>query len=72
MRLVSELRRPLAVVHGVQEALVVRSYFDGLAMPTLWRRAVQEFPDAGHAPQWEAPDAFNRLVEEFVLDCTTR
>jgi pimeloyl-ACP methyl ester carboxylesterase len=23
-------------------------------------------PDAGHAPQWETPEAFDALIEAFV------
>lgn len=43
--------------------------FAGLAMPTLWRGAVQELTGAGHAPQWETPDEFDALLGAFVADC---
>lgn len=69
VQIVGELRVPLAVVHGVHEQLVKRPHFDGLSMPTLWRGAVQEVPEAGHATHWENPEAFNRLLEEFAGDC---
>jgi pimeloyl-ACP methyl ester carboxylesterase len=65
---VGDLRVPLAVLHGDEEQLVNRRYFDSVAMPTLWRRAVQRIPDAGHMPQWEMPEAFNALTEAFVRD----
>jgi pimeloyl-ACP methyl ester carboxylesterase len=70
VKVVGELRRPLAVLHGAQEAIVRREYFDTIAMPTLWRGQVQEVPDAGHAAQWENPHVFDRLLEEFVADCS--
>ena len=56
------------MLHGDEEQLVNRRYFDSVAMPTLWRGAVQTIPDAGHMPQWEMPEAFNALIEAFVRD----
>lgn len=68
---VARLGRPLAVLHGAQEQLVNGAYFNDLAMPTLWRGAVQAFPEAGHTPQWEDADAFNRLLQDFVSEATS-
>lgn len=70
IEVVGRLDRPLAILHGAREQLVNDTYFDGLAMPTLWRGAVQTFPEAGHMPQWEDADAFNSLLEDFVSDAT--
>lgn len=69
VRIVAGLRKSLAVVQGVDEAIVKRDYFNRISMPTLWRGAVQVVPDAGHAPHWENPDAFDRLLEAFARDC---
>ena len=63
---VRELHAPLAVLHGAEEQLINRDYFDTLAMPTLWRGAVQVIPGAGHAPHWETPEAFDALIEAFA------
>ena len=41
---------------------------NSVAMPTLWRGAVQRIPDAGHMPQWETPEAFDALIEAFVRE----
>ena len=68
-RVVADLTRPLAVLHGAHERVVRRAFFDTVAMPTLWRGAVQELPDAGHAPQWESPELFNRLLGELADEC---
>ncbi len=68
---VGALKRPLAILAGA-DRLVQRNYFDGLTMPTLWRGKVHDVPEAGHAVQWDAPDMFNRLLEDFVRDCTAR
>jgi pimeloyl-ACP methyl ester carboxylesterase len=64
--IVRQLKAPLAVLHGAEEQLVSGGYFASLAMPTLWRGAVQTIADAGHAPQWERPEAFDALIAAFV------
>jgi pimeloyl-ACP methyl ester carboxylesterase len=61
-----DLKVPLAVLHGAQEQLVNGRYFGSVVMPTLWRRAVQRIPDAGHTPQWETPKVFDALIGAFV------
>jgi pimeloyl-ACP methyl ester carboxylesterase len=61
-----DLKAPLAVLHGAEEQLVNGAYFASLAMPTLWRGAVQTIPGAGHAPQWETPEAFDALLAAFI------
>ena len=65
---VRDLKVPLAVLHGGEEQLVNGRYFDSVAMPTLWRGAVQMIPDAGHTPQWETPQVFDALIETFVRE----
>ena len=65
---VSDLHVPLAVLHGAEEQLVNGRYFASLAMPTLWRGAVQMIPGAGHTPQWETPQVFDALIEAFVKE----
>ena len=64
--IVRDLKVPLAVVHGARDQLVNGAYFATLTMPTLWRGAVQTIPGAGHAPQWETPQAFDALVAAFL------
>ncbi len=64
--IVRQLEAPLAVLHGADDALINGAYFASLALPTLWRGAVQMIPGAGHAPQWETPQAFDALIEAFI------
>lgn len=66
---VAALKQPLAIVQGEHEQLVNVAYLQGLNAPTLWRGSVQIVPDAGHAPQWEQPEAFGALVEAFAAEC---
>ena len=63
---VRDLKSPLAVLHGAEDQLVNGAYYATLAMPTLWRGAVQTIPGAGHAPQWETPQAFDALLAAFI------
>ena len=65
---VRDLKAPLAVLHGGEEQLINGTYFASLAMPTLWRGAVQTIRGAGHTPQWETPDAFDVLLEAFMAE----
>ncbi len=65
---VRELEAPLAVLHGAEDQLVNGAYFATLVMPTLWRGAVQTIARAGHAPQWETPQAFDALLTAFIED----
>jgi pimeloyl-ACP methyl ester carboxylesterase len=63
---VRELKAPLAVLHGAEDQLVNGAYFASLAMPTLWRGAVQSIAGSGHTPQWETPQAFDALLAAFI------
>lgn len=69
VEVVADMRVPLAVIHGAQEQLVGIDYLGRVPMPTLWRGEVQVIPNAGHAPQWEQPEAFNALLAEFLEEC---
>lgn len=68
VEIVANLSVPLAIVHGEQEQLVNGQFYDTLTMPTLWRQSVQVIGDAGHAPHWEQPAAFDQLVSAFAED----
>jgi len=69
IKVVEELKVPLAILHGAKDTLINGDYFGLLKIPTLWRGAVQRIDSAGHAPQWETPAVFDALIESFVRDC---
>jgi len=60
------LKVPLAIVHGAEEQIVDLGYLQRLNAPTLWRGAVQVIAGAGHAPQWEQPQAFDKVLDDFA------
>jgi pimeloyl-ACP methyl ester carboxylesterase len=66
--IVGGLKIPLAVLHGPDDGLVNGEYFACVPMPSLWRGAAQVIPGAGHAPQWETPEAFDALIGTFVAE----
>jgi pimeloyl-ACP methyl ester carboxylesterase len=64
--IVQNLDRPLAILHGEYEQLVNLPYLKSLAIPKLWRGAVQIIENAGHTPHQEQPERFNALIEAFI------
>lgn len=64
--IVSNLKIPLAIIHGAHDKLINLDYIKKIQMPSLWKNEVQIIKDAGHSPQWETPDEFNSILEEFV------
>jgi pimeloyl-ACP methyl ester carboxylesterase len=70
IEIVANLSIPLAIFHGKEEQLVNEAYISKLTMPTLWRNEIQIITAAGHAPQWEQPEAFNGLLDAFMTDVT--
>ena len=68
VKIVDEIDKPLLIVHGEQDQLVKNQYIDKLRIPRLWGRQVHIVSGAGHAPQWEACEVFNRLLSQFASE----
>jgi len=66
IEIVSNLKIPLAIIHGAHDKLINLDYIKKLQIPSLWKNEVQIIKDAGHTPQWETSDEFNSILEEFV------
>lgn len=66
--IVSDLKIPLAIIHGAHDKSINLDYIKKIQMPSLWKNEVQIIKDAGHSPQWETPDEFNSILEEFVKE----
>jgi pimeloyl-ACP methyl ester carboxylesterase len=66
VEIVRDLKIPLAIVQGGEEQIVDLGYLQRLSAPTLWRGQVQVIEGAGHAPQWEQAEAFDKIVDEFA------
>jgi len=59
---------PVAMLNGQDETVTRLSYIAALDYNTLWRKASHIIANAGHAPFWDQPDIFNRLLAEFTAD----
>lgn len=57
----------LAIINGVEEALVNNEYVGSLAYSALWQDKIHLIEGAGHAPFWDQPARFNQLLAEFLL-----
>jgi pimeloyl-ACP methyl ester carboxylesterase len=70
MRVLSTWSSPVAVIQGSDEPFFEINYFDRLSVSNLWRGQVQIVPNAGHAPFWEYPAQYNRLLGQFLEEVT--
>lgn len=62
---VRDCPRPLAVVVGSRDTFIKIDYLQGLTYRNLWLgRPV--LLDAGHAPHWQKPRAFNKVMNAFI------
>ncbi|MHA2280667.1 MAG: alpha/beta fold hydrolase [Promethearchaeota archaeon] len=68
IEIVSNLKIPLAIIHGAHDKLINLDYIKKLQIPSLWKSEILIIKDAGHSPQWETSDEFNSILEEFVKE----
>lgn len=62
---------PLAVVNGAADRVLKLSYFETIPYANLWEGRTHRIAGAEHAPFWDAPAAFDPLLERFVRDVET-
>jgi len=67
LKAVSEINRPLGVVQGIHDPFVRMDYIRSIFFKNVWTGAPVEI-EAGHAPHWERPKAFNSKMMEFLMD----
>jgi pimeloyl-ACP methyl ester carboxylesterase len=68
LEILAQLKQPIAVLQGTGEQFINLDYLRKLAIPTIWRGAVQILPGVGHAPHVEAPEEFADVLTEFIAD----
>jgi pimeloyl-ACP methyl ester carboxylesterase len=69
-KILAEMIHPLAIFHGKEDQIIKGTYYEQLNLPTLWRGKVNYIDQAGHSPQFENPETFNALLDEFVKEIT--
>ncbi len=70
--IVSSLNIPLAIIHGAHDRSVNLNYIKKLPIPSLWKGKIQIIENAGHSPQHETPEQFNKILEQFMLDLNAK
>lgn len=65
---VEALDVPVAIVNGAREPFARLGYLPTLRYRALWHDACVVINDAGHAPFWQRPEAFNALLGQFAAD----
>ncbi|MBI9104972.1 MAG: alpha/beta hydrolase [Spirochaetales bacterium] len=68
VELAEKLHFPLAILHGRHDQLINSEYLEQLNISTSWKNRIHYLEEAGHSPQWETPDEFNRLIEEYARE----
>jgi pimeloyl-ACP methyl ester carboxylesterase len=59
----------VAVVNGAEEQYVELEYLQGIKWAKLWRGQCVRLKGLKHAPFWEDPGGFERVLVEFLQDC---
>lgn len=59
-----QLKYPMAILHGEEDALVNREYLFNLDL-NMWKGEPQLIKNCGHSPQWEQADEVNKMIEEY-------
>ncbi|MGB7394854.1 MAG: alpha/beta hydrolase [Pricia sp.] len=57
---------PIAILHGVDDALVNPDYIKSLDIPGLWEEKVHSVENSSHCPHIENPERFNQLLSRFL------
>lgn len=68
MRLVAECPVPLAIINGRADGVVRHAHIESLDYANLWSGRVQYIEGAGHSPFWQAPAAYNALLNRYLTE----
>lgn len=67
-RFVETADMPIAMINGADDPIVRRGYIEHLDYEWLWEDTCHLIEGAAHAPFWEQPVAFNRVLHRFLKD----
>jgi pimeloyl-ACP methyl ester carboxylesterase len=68
VRIAENCAFPLALIQGESDQLINSEYYSNLKIPKLWKGRVHYIEQAGHSPQFEQPEAINKLLTELIED----
>lgn len=66
LEMLTSLTFPVAILHGENDQLVNREYFNTVSVPSLWKNQIQLIHSAGHCSQFENVAGFNSLLSGFL------
>ncbi|KAF2110633.1 Alpha/Beta hydrolase protein [Lophiotrema nucula] len=70
VKVVEETDVLIAVVNGGAEPFVNLDYLDAIKWGNLWEGKCLRIPDEGHAPFWEGPEEFEKVLLKFLADAS--
>ena len=70
--LVENCSIPLGVVNGSKDPFINLDYLEVPKYANLWGGRCHRLPGLKHAPFWEAPDIFDKLLGRFIDDVAAR
>lgn len=65
---VEEWQKSIVVIQGESEPFVNADWMEGVAWGNLWKGKYHIVEGAGHAPFLECPEAYNKLLEQYLSD----
>ena len=68
IEIVQNLKIPIAIFNGEKDEFLNYGYIENIAIPTLWQNKIHYIKNAYHAPQFEQPEIFNKLLNNFIED----
>ncbi|KAH7396906.1 Alpha/Beta hydrolase protein [Phaeosphaeria sp. MPI-PUGE-AT-0046c] len=68
VKVVEETEVLIAVVNGADEQFVNLEYLEGIRWKKLWKGKCLRLEGLHHAPFWEDPEGFDRILVEFMGD----
>ncbi len=62
---IKALTMPVVIVAGKNEKMVNNDYYASINIRMLWQQKVQLIEGSAHCPQWEKPEVFNKILDDF-------
>ncbi len=68
LKIINNLKIPIAIFHCEKDELVNLDYIKNITAPNLWQNKIHLIKNAYHSPQFEQPEEFNELLDNFIKD----
>lgn len=68
IEIVQNLKIPVAIFNGEKDGLLNFDYIENMVIPSLWQNKIHYIKNAYHTPQFEQPETFNKLLNNFIED----